>query len=211
MSRRAGPNIYQILPLVLESSKKIIESPQQPTVRIHQNIWITSRKRKLKSDPFNLEIWLPYRADPWKKPRPKNLRYCPFKGGVTTRQWWIVPESPSRRWRPEPCYYGRHGYMRLWISRDKYLISITRYFRSTGRGGHAQLFLESAIAIPQLEGRTSAIAISQLLKECCSTTATPQFHNLRVSPPQFPAYFWPRSSLKLHIFLTPGVFCYSGF
>jgi hypothetical protein len=33
-----------------------------------------------------------------------------------------------------------------------------------GRGGHAQLFLESAIAIPQLEGNTSAIAIPQLFK-----------------------------------------------
>jgi hypothetical protein len=32
------------------------------------------------------------------------------------------------------------------------------------RGGHAQLFFESAIAIPQLEGNTSAIAIPQLLK-----------------------------------------------
>jgi hypothetical protein len=42
------------------------------------------------------------------------------------------------------------------------------------RGGHAQLFFESAIAIPQLEGSTSAIAIPQLLKKCCSATATPQ-------------------------------------
>ncbi len=33
------------------------------------------------------------------------------------------------------------------------------------RGGHAQLFFESAIAIPQLEGSTSAIAISQLFKK----------------------------------------------
>jgi hypothetical protein len=33
------------------------------------------------------------------------------------------------------------------------------------RGGHAQLFLESAIAFPQLEGSTSAITIPQLLKE----------------------------------------------
>jgi hypothetical protein len=33
------------------------------------------------------------------------------------------------------------------------------------RGGHAQLFFESAIAIPQLEGSTSAIAIPQLFKE----------------------------------------------
>jgi hypothetical protein len=33
------------------------------------------------------------------------------------------------------------------------------------RGGHAQLFFESAIAIPQLEGSTSAIARPQLFKE----------------------------------------------
>jgi hypothetical protein len=90
------------------------------------------------------------------------------------------------------------------------------------RGGHAQLFLESAIAISQLEGRTSAIAIPQLLKKCCSATATPHFRNcnfflslqlqvrnLRASRPQFPAYFWPRSCLKLYFFLLPGVFCYS--
>jgi hypothetical protein len=32
------------------------------------------------------------------------------------------------------------------------------------RAGHAQLFFESAIAIPQLEGSTSAIAILQLCK-----------------------------------------------
>ncbi len=36
-------------------------------------------------------------------------------------------------------------------------------------------FFESAIAIPQLEGSTSAIAIPQLLKKCCS--ATLQFRN----------------------------------
>jgi hypothetical protein len=30
------------------------------------------------------------------------------------------------------------------------------------RGGHVQLFFESAIAIPQIEGSTSAIAIPQL-------------------------------------------------
>jgi hypothetical protein len=39
-----------------------------------------------------------------------------------------------------------------------------------------QLFFESTIAIPQLEGSPSAIAIPQLLKKCCSATATPQFH-----------------------------------
>jgi hypothetical protein len=33
------------------------------------------------------------------------------------------------------------------------------------RGGQAQLFFESAIAIPQLEGSASAIAILQLFKE----------------------------------------------
>jgi hypothetical protein len=38
-------------------------------------------------------------------------------------------------------------------------------------------FFESAIAIPQLEGSTSAIAILQLLKKCYSATATPQFRN----------------------------------
>jgi hypothetical protein len=44
----------------------------------------------------------------------------------------------------------------------------------TIRGGQAQLIFASAIAIPQLEGSTSAIAIPQLLKKCCSATATPQ-------------------------------------
>jgi hypothetical protein len=42
------------------------------------------------------------------------------------------------------------------------LLSIIYLF---GRGGHAKLFFESAITIPQLEGRTSAIAIPDLLKE----------------------------------------------
>ncbi len=49
------------------------------------------------------------------------------------------------------------------------------------RSGHAQLFFESAIVIPQLDGNTSAIAIPQLLKKCCSTTATPQFCNSNFS------------------------------
>jgi hypothetical protein len=63
----------------------------------------------------------------------------------------------------------------------------------TGRGGHEQLFFESAIAIPQLEGSTSAIAIPQLSKEMLlrnrnseipqsqyflmSTTSSPQLEN----------------------------------
>ncbi len=98
------------------------------------------------------------------------------------------------------------------------------YSLATGlnaRGGHAQLFFESAIAIPQLEGSTSAIAIPQLLKKCSSAIATPQFcnrnffrspqlqvRNLRTLLPQFSAYIWPWSSLKLEIFLPPGFFCY---
>jgi hypothetical protein len=40
-----------------------------------------------------------------------------------------------------------------------------------------QLIFESAIAIPQLEGSTSAIAIPQLLKKRCSTAATLQFRD----------------------------------
>jgi hypothetical protein len=47
------------------------------------------------------------------------------------------------------------------------------------RWAHATFF-ESAIAIPQLEGSTSAIAIPQLLKKCYSATTTPQFHNRNI-------------------------------
>ncbi len=87
------------------------------------------------------------------------------------------------------------------------------------RGGHAQLFFQSATAIPQLAGSTSTIAIPQLFTKCCSATETPQFRNrnfflspqlqvrnLRVSPPQFSAIFWLRSSLKLDIFFTTRCF-----
>ncbi len=83
------------------------------------------------------------------------------------------------------------------------------------------VLLQSAIAIPQLEGSTSAIAIPQLFKKCCSATATLQFRNrnfflspqlqvrnLRASLPQFLAYFWPWSSLKLYIFYHQVFFCY---
>jgi hypothetical protein len=47
------------------------------------------------------------------------------------------------------------------------------------RGGHAQLFLRSAIAIPHFEGSTFAIAIPlfKLFKECWSATAIPEFFN----------------------------------
>jgi hypothetical protein len=86
------------------------------------------------------------------------------------------------------------------------------------RGGHAQLFFESAIAISQLVESTSAIAIPQHFKKCCSATAIPQSQffpksatsspNLRPSLPQFSAFFWPWSGLKLYIFLPPGFFCF---
>jgi hypothetical protein len=64
--------------------------------------------------------------------------------------------------------------------------------------GTCNFFLTPHIAIPQLEGNTSAIAIPQLFKEMCSATANPQFwdcyffevRNLRASLPQFSAYFW---------------------
>ncbi len=91
-------------------------------------------------------------------------------------------------------------------------------------GGHMQLFLKAKIAIPQLEGSTSAIAIPQLLNEIllCNSTI-PQFRNrnffcspqrqvcnLRASLPQFSAYFWLWSSFKLYIYicLPPRVLCY---
>jgi hypothetical protein len=66
------------------------------------------------------------------------------------------------------------------------------------RGGHAQFFFESAIAIPQLEGKTSAIAIRQLFKEmllCNRNSAIPQWQffsevrNLRATLPQFRHFF----------------------
>ncbi len=62
------------------------------------------------------------------------------------------------------------------------------------RGGQVQLLFESAIAIPQLEGSTSAIAILQLFKDLvaqelqlcnCNFFWSPQFQlcNLRASLP----------------------------
>jgi hypothetical protein len=78
--------------------------------------------------------------------------------------------------------------------------------RDTGldRGGHAQLFFESAIAIPQLEGSTSAIAIPQLFKKCCSATATPQFRNRNFfRSPQIQV-----RNLRLEIFYHHVFVCY---
>jgi hypothetical protein len=60
-----------------------------------------------------------------------------------------------------------------------------QYLLVTIRGGHAQLIFESAIAIPQLEASTSAIAIPHLLNKCCpqpqfflkSATSSPQLES----------------------------------
>jgi hypothetical protein len=62
------------------------------------------------------------------------------------------------------------------------------------RGGQAQLFFESAIAIPQLEGSASAIAIPQLFKEMLlrnRNTAIPQsefFLKSATSSPQLESF-----------------------
>jgi hypothetical protein len=41
--------------------------------------------KEKKENPLSLEIWGPYRVDPWKNPRPKISRYCPFKRDSPTR------------------------------------------------------------------------------------------------------------------------------
>jgi hypothetical protein len=61
--------------------------------------------------------------------------------------------------------------------------------------GTRNFFFESAIAIPQLEGGTSAIAIPQLLKKCYSATATPQFRNRN--------FFW---SPQVQVRFTSAIF-----
>jgi hypothetical protein len=74
------------------------------------------------------------------------------------------------------------------------------YLLIVSRGGYAQLFLESAIAIPQLEGSSSAIAIPQLFKNMLlrnHNSAIPQsqiflnpqlqVHNLGALIPHFSA------------------------
>ncbi len=58
--------------------------------------------------------------------------------------------------------------------------------------GTRNFFFESAIAIPQLEGSTSAIVIPQLLKKSFSAIAIfSEVRNLRASIPQFSAHFRP--------------------
>jgi hypothetical protein len=73
-----------------------------------------------------------------------------------------------------------HIYFKYFITGSK-VISVQRYsviaitlpsiLRYPEVGTH-NLFLS-----PQLAGSTSAIAIPQLFKKCCSATATPQFRN----------------------------------
>jgi hypothetical protein len=75
-----------------------------------------------------------------------------------------------------------------------------------GRGkqtevGTHNFFFESAIAIPQLKGSTSAIPIPQLFKKCFSATATPQsqfFLKSATSSPQLESF----TSTILGIFFT---------
>jgi hypothetical protein len=94
----------------------------------------------------------------------------------------------------------------------------------SSRGGHPQLFVESPIAIPQLEGSTSAIAIPQLFKEMLlrnrnsaipqpqlrnSATATPQFRNRNSAILQSQFFLKPAtSSPQLESFTTAifGIF-----
>jgi hypothetical protein len=64
-------------------------------------------------------------------------------------------------------------------------------------------FFESAIAIPQLEGSTSAIAIPQLFKEMLlrnrnSAIPQSQFFLMSVTCPQFSAYFWLWNAVGVH-------------
>ncbi len=71
------------------------------------------------------------------------------------------------------------------------LNTAVRWFREIHSGCQAQLIFESAVAIPQLEGSTSAIAILQLLKKCCSPTAIPQsqfFLESATSSPQLESF-----------------------
>jgi hypothetical protein len=74
------------------------------------------------------------------------------------------------------------------------LENINRWYYGNQRWALAT-FVESAIAIPQLEGSTSVIAILQLFKEillrnCNSAIAIfSEVRNLRASLPQFSAYF----------------------
>ncbi len=73
----------------------------------------------------------------------------------------------------------------------------------SSRGGHAQLFFESPIAIPQLEGSTSAIAIPQLFKEMLlhnrnSAIPQPQLRNFAIAI--FSEFFTTGCYLLLRVF-----------
>jgi hypothetical protein len=85
------------------------------------------------------------------------------------------------------------------------------------RGGLEQLFFESAIAIPELEGSTYAIAISQLFKEMLLRNRNSEIaifsevRNLRASIPQFSAFFLHMEWLEINIFTTRYFLLWRGF
>jgi hypothetical protein len=112
-----------------------------------------------------------------------------------------------------PCIHGRQPWAILTVFSNKltvgnfnnnHLITYILVYTRKDRGGHAQIFFESAIAIPQLEGSTSAIAIPQLFKEMLlrnrnsAIAIFSDVRNLRASFPQFSAYFWPWNPVGVH-------------
>jgi hypothetical protein len=73
-----------------------------------------------------------------------------------------------------------------------FCMKLSGFYCMNVNGRQTQLFFESAIAIPQLEGCTFAIAIPQVMKKCCSATHNStipqqqlQVCNLRPSLSQF--------------------------
>jgi hypothetical protein len=84
--------------------------------------------------------------------------------------------SPTyRRWQRSQSTMGTET--RWIISQNHQQYTSSSSMSTFSNASARQSSTESAIAILQLERRASAIAIPQLLKECCSTTATPQFRN----------------------------------
>jgi hypothetical protein len=79
------------------------------------------------------------------------------------------------------CFFIGFLVLSNFVDTLQYYGILTGHFRGypLPRGGHAQLFFESATAIPQLEGRTSAIAIPQLLKEML--LCNPQLQNSAIA------------------------------
>jgi hypothetical protein len=86
----------------------------------------------------------------------------------------------------ETCAVIETGFLKDLVHRTLDILPfVTTASSILGRGGHGQLFFESAITMPQLAGITSAIAIPQLFKEmliCNRNAAIPQ------------SQFFPKSS-----------------